>query len=108
MKKLILILILCLTTGCEMQTGWEERTIPTTDIERDKVARHVEAIMERTPRTLSGHDQDWDDAIRMAEVQARATICRPTLWEWQCHPMDSYRTYTGRWKYTEQVKEDKP
>lgn len=97
---LVLALIL---TGCEPRYGWQERFQPTTDAERRAVAEHAERILAATPRELSGHDQDWDDAIAMAHSQACRAICRPTFWEWKDTPGGSWQ-FTGRWRYAEQVQ----
>ncbi len=82
--------VLC---GCGDNERWIERRLPTTDEERKLCAEHVEKIISQVPRTLSGHDQDWDDAIAQAHYQATMMLCRPTLW--QLKDGD----FTGQWKY---------
>ncbi len=87
-----------LTSGCnEDKTRWKLRYEPTTDTERQAVANQVIKIMSVTPKTLSGHDQDWDDAIQAATDSAKKTLCRPTLWE---HA--GYGNWTGKWHYIEE------
>ena len=93
--KILILPIALLLCGCE--PDWILRNEPTTDAERKAVVEHVERIIGATPKTLSGHDQDWDDAIAEAHRQARKSLCRPTMWEYSQH-------YTGRWKYTTEVK----
>lgn len=73
---------------------WVMRYEPTTPDERRAVADHVAKILAATPRTLSGHDQDWDDAIKEATKSAKETLCRPTMWE--CR---KYGAPTGKWHY---------
>lgn len=95
-----------LLCGCgRPKPSWTERREPTTDAERKAVAEHVERILSATPTTLSGRDQDWDDAIAEAHQQARISLCRPTLWEWQGNGfLEGGGEYTGRWKYAEEAK----
>lgn len=103
MRILILIASSALLVGCGHRE-WILKHEPTTDAERKAVAEHVEKILSATPKTLSGHDQDWDDAIAMAHRQAVEYLCRPTLWEYFNGGMfGPIGGYTGRWKYTEQV-----
>ena len=77
---------------------WRERTIPTTDAERAAVAKNVEAVLAATPRTLSGHDQDYDDAIKMAYTMSEQALCRPTMWEWD----SDHWEWTGKWRYSDE------
>lgn len=100
MKKLLCLAILIFCSGCA--PSWILKYEPTTDAERKAVAAHVEGILSATPRTLSGHDQDWDDAIMAANRAACQALCRPTLWEYQ-GDMNGGQ-YTGRWKYAEELK----
>lgn len=81
----------------ETAVTWSIYRVPTTDKERTAVAEMVQRIMSATPRTLSGHDQDWDDAIKAATKSATETLCRPTMWE------SRGGVRTGRWKYVEEV-----
>lgn len=102
MAALAAATLLC---GCgRPEPIWTERRVPTTDAERQAVAEHVERILASTPKSLGGHDQDWDDAIAEAHRQARASLCRPTLWEWQGDSFLGGGEYTGRWKYAEEAK----
>jgi hypothetical protein len=91
-----LALLLC---GCEEKRWWVVRNEPTTDAERQAVAEQVARILSSAPATLSGHDQDWDDAIRQATESAKESLCKPTLWE-----CGDFRVWTGRWRYLEEIK----
>ena len=99
-----LLMLALLFTGCAPRYGWQERIQPTTDAERKAVAEHAERILAATPRELSGHDQDWDDAIAMAHDQARKILCRPTYWEWKETRFGGAFEFTGRWRYAEQAQ----
>ena len=106
MKRNQLIYVaLIAAAGCgEPQSRWYERHEPTTDAEREAVARHVEAMLSATPKVLSGHDQDWDDAIVAAHREAKETLCRPTLWERRYNSrFDDVGEMTGRWRYAKDV-----
>lgn len=88
------LLIALLLTGCEETFYWKLENVPTTDIERELVAKHAQKILSPPPASLSG-DPDWDDSIVSAHEQARKLYCKPTLWEYS---NDSFNK-TGRWKY---------
>ncbi len=89
-----------LLTACGPEkTYWVVRTEPTTEAEHRAVAEQVAKIMAAAPRTLSGNDQDWDDAIKAATVSAKETICRPTIWEHH-----GYGVWTGQWRYVSENK----
>lgn len=63
------------------------------------IKQHVETVLASfAPTHLSGDDQDLEDIIIEAHREARNSFCRPTLWEYDTNE------YTGRWKYTEQIK----
>jgi hypothetical protein len=109
MRKIILLLTACLLLGGCMPTPanqWVARYTPTTDAERKAVAEHVERVMASTPRTLAGHDQDWDDALKMAYNQARQTLCRETLWE-RAYIAEYTWEDTGHWRYADDGKVEK-
>lgn len=53
--------------------------VPTTPEEREQVIMLEAQLLRDIPSVLSGHDQDWDDAIRAAHAVACKTICEPTL-----------------------------
>ena len=98
--KICVIFALCFVwCGCTEQVYWSVRNEPTTEAERVAVAEQVKKIMAATPRTMSGHDQDWDDAIAAATRSAKETLCRPTLWEHL-----SYQRWTGKWRYLDDGK----
>lgn len=92
-SALLAVALAAMLTGCS--PVYHERYIPTTPEERKAVAAEVEHILAATPRTLSGHDQDWDDAIAAAQRAAAQTHVRPTFWEWNCWT----QSYTGKWFY---------
>lgn len=101
-----LALALCsalLFSGCEHpkteEKYWALRTVPTTDQERKSVSEQVAKIMEATPRSLAGDDQDWDDAIRAATASAQETLCQPTMWEHR-----GYGIWTGKWHYADEAR----
>jgi hypothetical protein len=102
-SKLAALFVIFLA-GCEDdKMYWSERHEPTTDVERQAVAEQVQKIMAATPRTLSGSDQDWDDAIDAATRSAKATCCRTTLWE---HV--GFGNWTGKWRYADTVNTQPP
>lgn len=93
-----------LLSGCAREPVWVERHVPITDAERAAVAAMIEKILAATPRTLSGHDQDWDDAISEARRTAEATLCKPTYWERApSAPYSEVWVYTGRWRRGNEV-----
>lgn len=99
--KAFLYLVPLVLLGCDPEPPrWYERYTPTTPEERVAVTEAAERILNVTPRTLSGRNQGWDDAIRMAYTQAAQAICRPTYWEYKqasllCEP-------TGKWRYADE------
>lgn len=102
--KLLLIASLLVFSGCA-KTLWVERCVPTTEAERKAITEHVEKILAATPRTLSGHDQDWDDAISEAHRQARQTVCPLTYWEYKANGFpEGGGEYTGRWRVAQATK----
>lgn len=101
-SRLLLLLPVLALAGCADRSYWHERHEPTTDAERQAVTAHVEKLLAATPRTLSGNDQDWDDAIAEASRQARFTLCRPTFWEYRVEGfMGSNAYYSGKWRYAD-------
>jgi hypothetical protein len=101
-NKIIIPLIgaLLALSGCKGDTCWMLQREPTTDAERAAVAAHVEKLLAATPQSLAGDDQDWDDAIHAAHRQARESLCRPTLWQFE---NDGIRWVpTGRWRYVDE------
>ena len=102
-NSILFLLVAILLAGCAPTYEWRLKNEPTTDAERRACAEHVEKVLAATPHSLAGHDQDWDDAIRAAENEARQTLCRPTLWEWKEYNVFSpHAEWTGRWKYFDQ------
>jgi hypothetical protein len=100
--RFILVLSVLFLTGCaDHAPCWVvRRGVPTTEAERKAITEHVEKILAATPRALSGHDQDWDDAIKEAHKQARETLCRVTMWE---IVYDGVWRDTGRWRYADEI-----
>jgi len=68
-----------LLIGCE--SNWYIRNLPETDSERKCVERVQLKLISNTPKSLAGHDQDWDDAINAAHRVAVDTCCKPRLYE---------------------------
>lgn len=84
------IILLCsVLSGCSSQWFAEQR--PETTEEREAVAKHELEILSHIPSTLSGHDQDWDDAMATAHKIAVQTHCKHRLYEY-------YGGYTGKRK----------
>ena len=91
------ILFLCLAlafAGCGPErTWWVVDYVPMTEAERKAVADEQSRILSGTPHVLSGHDQDWDDAIKAAHEAAIHSCCEPRLFE-----VREYSVKTGNWK----------
>lgn len=90
----VVALTLC---SCSDENGrkyWHLRYEPTTPEEQKAVAEQVKAIMAGTPMTLSGDDQNWQEAIEAATKSAKESLCKPTLWE-----SYSFGRWTGKWKH---------
>ncbi len=104
MKKVLLIMACLILAGCSQEAVWVERIIPTTDAERKAIADHTEKILGHVPSTLSGHDRDWDDAIKEAHRQAEIMFCRPTYWERKDVGGCNW-DYTGKFRYADDPKE---
>jgi hypothetical protein len=85
-----LILLLC---GCE-NTWHPKRQIETPE-ERRCVVEQEARIMSNVPKTLSGHDQDWDDAIKAAHNVAVESCCKTRQYEYD-RAMFSHIFWTGR------------
>lgn len=86
MKTSVITLLLAavlLFAGCSNKIRWIEERELVNDSARQAAAQHAEKILGATPTTLSGHDQDWDDAIAEAEKQARNLFARRMLREWE-------------------------
>lgn len=81
--------------SCEdsSKTYWHVRYEPTTTEEQQAVAEQVKNIMAKTPTTLSGDRQNWQQAIEAATKSAKESLCKPTLWE--SYP---FGRWTGKWK----------
>lgn len=103
MKALALIVLAAVMgVGCFQSSPiWQMRNVPTTEVEREKVSQETEKILAATPKSLAGHDQDWDDAIAEANRVACETWCKPTLWERAPIGSSGLWDYTGNWKKTE-------
>lgn len=93
----LLALLLC---GCGgSYTEWRVREVPTTDAERERLARFVENCAVR-PAELAGDDQDIEDVIAAAHAVGVQIICEPTLWELRIRkfPEIDQAEWTGQWK----------
>ena len=102
-----MLIIIYITSGCAPTPRWIESYEPTTDAERKAVAETVEKIISATPKTLSGDDQDWDDAISEATRSDKTIHCRKVMLEFNQPEFFgnwSKGGYTGRWKYADELK----
>ncbi len=95
MKKLLCVIGIAICVpllGCG--TTWvTDRKIETPE-ERKCVAEHELKLLGKVPSTLSGHDQDWDDAIEAAHAAAINTCCATRAYEFK-RGSDGY---TGRYR----------
>jgi hypothetical protein len=96
----LLILLTVLLSGC----GNTERAeyIPMTPAERICVQQQQAYLLKSTPSTLSGHDQDWDDAVSAANRAARAACCELRLIEYSVFT----QAPTGKWGSAYRVVEE--
>lgn len=85
MALLSLVLI-----GCENR--WWPRNLPETDAEKICVQKVQAELIGKTPKSIAGHDQDWDDAINAAHEVANKTCCKTRLYEFETGSM------TGKFK----------
>lgn len=105
-KILTLIAAVLLLAGCSddaPRVVWKLERKPTTDAERKAIAEHVERILAATPHSLSGNDQDWDDAVIAAERLATVLYARPVMREWEVTKYGTEIRPTGRWYYLDEV-----
>lgn len=96
----LISIIVLITVGCG-STQWIPHQRPETPEERIAVAKHESLILSKIPQELSGHDQDWDDAIAAAHRIAVKTWCKTRLYEFQ-HGFSG--RYTGRFKELEHAQ----
>lgn len=78
-------------------TQWVVEKRPETPEEREAVAREEKSILAHAPHSLSGHDQDWDDAIRAVHYMEVSTACKSRLYE-KINRGGNNWVYTGRVK----------
>lgn len=90
----VLLMVLSLI-GCG--TYYAEDNKPMTDKERLCVQVVETDILSKTPKTLSGHDQDWDDAIKTAHKAACKSCCPSRLFEYDRQS----QLWTGKYKEIE-------
>ncbi len=76
------IIIMLLINGCT-ESHWSPHRKIETKEERACVMKEERTLLRNVPRTLSGHDQDWDDAIKAAHEAAIDTCCATRLYEWE-------------------------
>ncbi len=96
----VMLPALLFLTACSDTYDWHLRRQPMTPEESVAAAQHVQAVLGNVPESLSGFDQDWDDAIAAAHREAKELFCRPTLWEWRSAGFPrTDSSYTGRWRY---------
>ena len=75
----LMALLSFILVGCG--SNWYIRNLPETDAERKCVADVQLKLIKNTPRSIAGHDQDWDDAIKAAHEVANQTCCKSRLYE---------------------------
>ena len=68
--------------GCN-SSNWHPQRKVETESERKCVMQEERALLRNVPRTLSGHDQDWDDAIKAAHEAAIQTCCATRIYEYR-------------------------
>lgn len=103
MKKILLFALLSLCAGCEERITWQSARKPITAEDRRAVADQEARLLSHIPTTLSGHDQDWDDAVTAAHTAAMESCSPVTMWEYS-----DMRGYTGRWRYSTEVPAVEP
>src|SRR5690349_5823829 len=78
-RTTIAALALAALTGCsERSVIWIERQEPTTDAERQAVAKHVESVLSHHPYVVQD-DQDWEDTVNAVYHRATEALCRLVL-----------------------------
>jgi hypothetical protein len=97
---MIAALSLCSCYIEEDKKYWHLRYEPTTPEEQQAVAAQVIAIMAKTPASLSGESQNWQEAIEAATTSAKESVCTPTLWE-----SYEFGRWTGKWKHLDKPNE---
>ena len=76
--KYSIILLALLLSGC---SDYESMSyLPVTPEEQKCVQETQIKIISSTPKSLAGHDQDWDDAIKAANDVANKSCCKPRMW----------------------------
>ena len=88
------IVLSILLAGCK-PSWYPDRKVETDD-ERKAVSALESTLLSRIPSTLSGHDQDWDDAIQAAHSVSVETVCKTRQYEWQ--PEFGGGHYTGKYR----------
>lgn len=98
MRITLLFMATMLLASCGgSSTYWRDECIITTDAQRAAIKEHTERILNHTPASLAGHDQDWDDAIAAAHQQATMLYCTRFSVEYDCSGAGPCRK-TGQYK----------
>ncbi len=103
MNKLFLVAIVLSVTGCSSEVYWDTRKRCVTQEQVDKASSLAKDFLSSTPNTLSGDDQDYDDAVIAAKNTAIEIACPTVLVEYTKTHM-GYPRETGKWKYTTEVE----
>jgi hypothetical protein len=74
-----------------------------SDSQVEMLKKHVEVLLSHPPSTLSGHDQDWDKAIKASYEETRNTLIKPVMVEYATDSRGWFKA-TGRWKQIEEMK----
>lgn len=79
MKYFVLAALAVMLSGCENKTWIKEDGVCITPEEKQKAAEIAKSFFQNTPRSLSGNDQDLDDAISTAAYQSRIMYCSNSI-----------------------------
>ena len=81
MKAITLLFICLFFFGCADE--WVPQKKVETPEERKCVISHETEILSHCPKSLNGHDQDWDDAIEAAHKIAIDACCQTRTYEFK-------------------------
>ena len=81
MKILLSCVLVMAMCGCSSESSWHADRKVETSVERACVLQQERELLGNPPRNMSGHDQDWDDAIKAAHTSALDTCCKTRLYE---------------------------
>lgn len=111
MKKLLLLFVLPLFVSCYKDTyEWRMDQLPITDQERVQIDEHVRSVMgiAREQLSLAGHDQDFEEYVRVVYAHANEIVCKPRMFEYCIEHGPFYEEVrarrTGKWKEINEQK----